>query len=343
GIAQGGELVTRHANIRAMRSIKKETLHLVDTYVKNCDGEVAAVNNNMVPPLLEAVLADYAQNVPPARDAEVLKTMNTIVNELGSLMTDKVQIIFESLFESTMGMINQDFTEYPEHRLAVYQLLRTINQKCFNATLNLPAPQFRFMVMSVMWAFKHPLRDIADIGLTITLEMVNNFNISDRNISNAFFQSYFIELLNEIVVVLTDNDHKSSLRFQCMVLGRMIHLVESNQITAPLFDSSNPDFANMTNNLFVRQSLGNLLTRAFSNLNQRQIEVFVEGLFKFNDEVERFRNHVRDFLIQTKEFAGDVADLYLEETEREIEVKKQEEKAKAMAIPGMVKPSEMEE
>ncbi|KAJ1940430.1 Karyopherin transporter, partial [Linderina pennispora] len=304
---------------------------------------VMAVNTNMVPPLLEAVLADYAQNVPPARDAEVLKTMNTIVNELGSLMTDKIPIIFDSLFESTMGMINQDFTEYPEHRLAIYQLLRTINQKCFNATLNLPPPQFRFMVMSVMWGFKHTLRDIADIGLTIALEMVNNFNISDRNISNVFFQTYFIELLNEVIVVLTDNDHKSSFRLQCMVLARMLHLIESNQVAAPLFDPSNPEFANMTNSLFVRQSLAGLLTTAFSNLTQRQIEVFVEGLFKFNDEFEKFRTHVRDFLIQTKEFAGDVADLYLEETERELEAKRQEEKEKAKAIPGMIKPSEMEE
>ncbi|KAJ1933856.1 Karyopherin transporter, partial [Linderina pennispora] len=46
-IAQGGEIVTRHADIRAMRTIKKETLRLVDTYVKHCEGEVMAVNTNM--------------------------------------------------------------------------------------------------------------------------------------------------------------------------------------------------------------------------------------------------------------------------------------------------------
>ncbi|KAJ2659669.1 Karyopherin transporter [Coemansia sp. RSA 1200] len=342
-VARDGESVTRHANVRAMRSIKKEALRLVDTYVKHCDGEIAAINENMVPPLLEAVLADYAQNVPPARDAEVLKTVATITNVLGGLMTDKIPIIFESLFESTMNMIKQDFTEYPEHRLAVYHLLRTINQKCFNATLNLPPTQFQFMVMSIMWGFKHTLRDVADLGLTIALDMINNFNISDRAISDAFFQTYFVDLLNEIIVVLTDNDHKSSFRLQCMVLARMIHLVESNQITAPLFDASLSDNANMNNSLFIRRSLANLLTSAFANLSQRQIEVFVEGLFNFNDDFEKFRNHVRDFLIQTKEFAGDNADLYLEETENEIQKTKLKEKELAMQIPGMVKPSDMEE
>ncbi|KAJ2590135.1 Karyopherin transporter [Coemansia sp. RSA 1722] len=342
-VSRDGEIATRYANVRAMRTIKKEALHLVDTYVKHCDGEVDAVNQNMVPPLLEAVLADYAQNVPPARDSEVLSTVNTITTALGALMTDKIPIIFESLFESTMGMINQDFTQYPDHRLAVYQLLRTINQKCFSALLNLSQDKFRFLIMSIMWGFKHTTRDVADLGLTITLELINNFNSNDRAISDAFFQTYFIELLSEIIVVLSDNDHKGSFRLQCMVLARMIHLVESNQITAPLFDPSLSENSGMSNPVYVRQSIGNLLVTAFANLNKRQIEVFVEGLFSFNDDFEKFRNHVRDFVIQTKEFAGDVEVLYLEETERELEQKKQKEKELAQQIPGMLKPSEMDE
>ncbi|KAI9469274.1 CRM1 C terminal-domain-containing protein [Coemansia mojavensis] len=342
-VARDGEIATKYANVRAMRTIKKEALRLVDTYVKHCEGEVAAVNENMVPPLLEAVLADYAQNVPPARDAEVLKTVNTITGALGSLMTDKIPIVFDSLFESTVNMINQDFTDYPEHRLAIYQLLQTINQKCFSALLNLPPQQFRFMVMSIMWGFKHTQRDVADVALTITQDMINNFNTCDRSISDVFFKAYFIELLNEVIVVLADNEHKSSFKPQYLLLARMIRLIDSNQITAPLFDASAPENANMNNALFVRQSIANLLATAFANLSQRQIEVFVEGLFNFNDDLDKFRNHVRDFLIQTKEFAGDNADLYLDETEREIELRKQKEKELAKAIPGMVKPSEMEE
>ncbi|KAJ2160132.1 Karyopherin transporter [Coemansia sp. RSA 552] len=339
-VARDGEIATRYANVRAMRTIKKETLRLVDTYVKHCGGEVAAVNENMVPPLLEAVLADYAQNVPPARDAEVLKTMTTVIGELGGLMTDKIPIVFDSLFESTVNMINKDFTEYPEHRLAIYQLLRTINQKCFSALLNLPPEQFRFMVMSIMWGFKHTQREVADVALTITQELINNFNMCDRSVSDAFFKAYFTEMLQEIIVVLADNEHKSSFKPQYMLLARMVHLVESNQITAPLYESAADG---MTNGLYVRQSIANLLSSAFANLTKRQVEVFVEGLFNFHDDPDKFRNHVRDFLIQTKEFAGDNADLYLDETEREIEQKKQREKEQAMAIPGMVKPSEMDE
>lgn len=46
-------------------------------------------------------------------------------------MEDKVPIIMENVFESTLMMINKDFSEYPEHRVAFFKLLRAINVCCF--------------------------------------------------------------------------------------------------------------------------------------------------------------------------------------------------------------------
>jgi exportin-1 len=37
----------------------------------------------------------------------------------------------DAVFEPTLNMINQDFAEFPEHRLGFFKLLRTINQNCF--------------------------------------------------------------------------------------------------------------------------------------------------------------------------------------------------------------------
>ena len=40
------------------------------------------VNEHIVPHLLDAVLVDYSQNHPDARDAEVLNVMTTIISKL---------------------------------------------------------------------------------------------------------------------------------------------------------------------------------------------------------------------------------------------------------------------
>ena len=67
--------------VRGLRTIKKEILKLIESYVQKAD-DLEMVNANIVPPLLEAVLVDYHGNVPDARDAEVLDVMTTIITKL---------------------------------------------------------------------------------------------------------------------------------------------------------------------------------------------------------------------------------------------------------------------
>jgi exportin-1 len=46
-------------------------------------------------------------------------------------MEDQVPIIMENVFECTLEMINKDFSEFPEHRVEFFTLLRAINLQCF--------------------------------------------------------------------------------------------------------------------------------------------------------------------------------------------------------------------
>lgn len=76
-----GSIAPKTPKVRGLRTIKKEILKLIDTYVEKSD-DLEMVNANMVPPLLEAVLIDYHRNVPDAREAEVLNVMTTIIHKL---------------------------------------------------------------------------------------------------------------------------------------------------------------------------------------------------------------------------------------------------------------------
>ncbi len=127
---------------------------------------------------------------------------------------------------------------------------------------------------------------------------------------------------------------------QCHVLAQMIALVDNNLIPIPLFDPI-PD---MTNSLFLRQHVSLLLQNAFHHLSQQQIQVFLDGLFTLNQDLTAFKLHVRDFLIQLREFSGsDNSDLFLEEREQELSIKKQNELNAARKIPGLLKPSELDD
>ena len=76
-----GTIATKTPKVRGLRTIKKEILKLIESYVDKAD-DLELVNANIVPPLLEAVLVDYHRNLPDARDAEVLNVMTTIITKL---------------------------------------------------------------------------------------------------------------------------------------------------------------------------------------------------------------------------------------------------------------------
>lgn len=58
-------------------------------------------------------------------------SIESVADVLQSLMEDKVPTIMENVFECTLEMINKDFSEYPEHRVEFFKLLKAINFYCF--------------------------------------------------------------------------------------------------------------------------------------------------------------------------------------------------------------------
>jgi len=66
----------------------------METYVKKAE-DLDSITSNFIPPLLEAVLNDYKQNVPMARDAEVLNVMAAIMIRLQVI--DFMSIVFRRL------------------------------------------------------------------------------------------------------------------------------------------------------------------------------------------------------------------------------------------------------
>ncbi|WFD31477.1 Karyopherin transporter [Malassezia sp. CBS 17886] len=339
-----GIIATKTPIVRGLRAIKKDILRLVDTYIRRAD-DLESVNANLIPSLLDAILGDYHGNIPAAREAEVLNVMATITTRLGALLTDKIAPILDAVFEPTLNMINQDFAEFPEHRVGFFKLLRAINLHCFPALLDLPPAKFKLTMDSIMWAIKHTMRDIADTGLNICLELVGNIANTDPSISSAFFQQYLLNMLQDIFFVVTDADHKSGFKTQCLLLARIFELIETDRVSAPLWDPAQVQDPNMTNRLFIRQYTANLLRNAFPHVQPQYIDQFVSGLCAHASDLAQYKVHLRDFLITSREVAGgaDNSDLFLEDKEAEQQRRASEERKNAAKVPGMLKPSQITE
>ncbi|KAG9344188.1 hypothetical protein JZ751_010857 [Albula glossodonta] len=211
-IQTNGEMVTKQPLIRSMRTVKRETLKLISGWVSRSN-DPQMVGENFVPPLLDAVLIDYQRNVPAAREPEVLSTMATIVNKLGGHITGEIPQIFDA-----------DFEEYPEHRTHFFYLLQAVNSHCFPAFLAIPPAQFKLVLDSIIWAFKHTMRNVADTGLTMHASILAYmFNLVEEGKINAalnpsnpvnnqvFIQEYVANLLKTAFPHLQEPGEDSSL------------------------------------------------------------------------------------------------------------------------------------
>lgn len=257
-------------------------------------------------------------------------------------MEDKIAPIFDSIFECTLDMINKDFHEYPEFRVEFFKLLKEINSYCFGALLKLDGRQFKLIIDSCMWASKHDNQEVENTGLTMCLELINNMAEVDPQTSGIFFQQFFISILQDVFYVLTDSDHKSGFKSQYMLLARMFQLIEQNRITQPVYK---PDQAapGTSNKQFVSQYTANLLQQAFQNLKEQQIQHFVSGLFALNEDLIKFKTHLRDFLISLKEFADDNADLYVDDVEQQKKELADAERQRNMKVGGLIKPADLDQ
>ncbi|XP_024969323.1 protein EXPORTIN 1A isoform X1 [Cynara cardunculus var. scolymus] len=337
GIAEGGPYASRSSYVKLLRSVKKETLKLIETFLDKAEDQ-PQIGKQFVPPMMDPVLGDYARNLPDARESEVLSLFATIINKYKIAMIDDVPRIFEAIFQCTLEMITKNFEDYPEHRLKFFSLLRAIATHCFQALILLSPEQLKLVMDSVMWAFRHTERNIAETGLNLLLEMLKNFQNSE--FCNQYFRSYFVLIVQEIFAVLTDTFHKPGFKLHVLVLQHLFCLVESGSLTEPLWDASTVPYPYPNNGMFVREYTIKLLGASFPNIPASEVAKFVNGLFESRADLSTFKNHIRDFLVQSKEFsAQDNKDLYAEEAAAQ----RERERQRMLSIPGLIAPNEIQD
>ncbi|XP_059304378.1 protein EXPORTIN 1A isoform X3 [Lycium ferocissimum] len=336
-IAQGGPFASRTSIVKLLRSVKRETLKLIETFLDKAEDQ-PHIGKQFVPPMMDPVLGDYARNVPDARESEVLSLFATIINKYKGAMIEDVPRIFEAVFSCTLEMITKNFEDYPEHRLKFFSLLRAIATHCFPALIRLSSEQLKLVMDSIIWAFRHTERNIAETGLNLLLEMLKNFQVSE--FANQFYRTYYLTIEQEIFAVLTDTFHKPGFKLHVLVLQHLFCLVESGMLTEPLWDASTVPYPYPNNAAFVREYTIKLLSTSFPNMTSAEVTQFVSGLFESTNDLPTFKNHIRDFLVQSKEFsAQDNKDLYAEEAAAQ----REREQQRMRSIPGLIAPNEIQD
>jgi exportin-1 len=327
-IERVGPQVTQYQNVKSMRAVKKEILKLTETFIVNTKNAKAVVEH-FVPLLLEATLGDYKASVPDARDPGVLSLLAVTMNKLKDTMIKDLPKILENVLECTLPMITKNFEDYPEHRVNLFTLLRSINKYCFLAFLEIPQAGFKLVIDSILWSVKHNHSSIYETGLNILLEMLTNVEkLNNTQILNQFHKNYFLSILNDVFYVLTDTMHKSGFDIQSTILHHMFSLVQSGRINIPVYDTTNVQPL-ISNQDYIKEHISTVLSANFRNLTKTQVAEVIALLFSATGDEPRFKGILKDFLVQMKEFSQHFLHEELERRKQATEALKRE------VVPGL--------
>lgn len=193
------------------------------------------------------------------------------------------------------------------------------------------------------------MRNVADTGLNILYQLLQNVS-NHPEAAQSFYQTYYTDILQHMFSVVTDTSHTAGLNMHATILAYMFTLVEANKVTVPLnpanAGATAPAGTNQSDNniAFVQDFVANLLRTAFPHLSANQIKITVTGLFNLDNDIPAFKEHLRDFLVQIREFTGDDdSDLFLEEREAALKKAQDEKRKVAMTVPGILNPHELPE
>jgi len=243
-------------------------------------------------------------------------------------------------------MINKDFEEYPEHRTNFFNMLLSVNQYCFLSFVAISPAQFKLVLDSVIWAVKHTMRNVSETGLQILHQMLLNIGQQEK-MAQGFYQTYYTSVLHHLFTVMTDSSHTANLTQHATIMAYLFSIVEQGQVSAQLNAAApagaDPAAVTAANIVFVKEFVANLLKTGFPHFTDNQIKITVQGLFDLNQDLSAFKEHVRDFLVQIKEFTGDDADLYLDDREAALQRAQDEKRKQQAAVPGILNPHEVTE
>ena len=299
-----------HGSIKVFKGIKKTILKFITSMINNNDdpniimtGILPALSN-----LIEAFRYAHYEN----RDADVLLVFAAILEKLKNTQYDYIVSIWKYLCLFTLEMIKSDFQSYPEHRQNFFVLVKSLISNALDALFQVQESNFnRDVLDAIIWAIRHNQPQMYETGLETILILIKNINAikvsNNINIADIFYKSFYFDLIQEILCVLTDSFHKSGFKLQVEILQHLIQIVEYGQISEFLFDGNTPNKHHTMNVLL------NLISNAFGHLNKVQIETFCIALFNKCYNYHEFKTLIRDFLTTLKSFSGSQDELFEEE------------------------------
>ena len=293
-ISEHGVSALEFFNVKKFRAVRRDLLNLLKTFVKSFENDQNEFINNYGE-LIMFMLNSYSNEIPELREPEVILFMAESVNTLREKMEGVLSQVMSSVLDAVLPMITKDFSSFPEHRTNFFIFIQAMVNRCFQVFFSVEESQFKTVINCVIWAIKHDLSTIYEIGLS-TLVCILNCLADNPTFSEQFYKHYYINILADTLFVLTDGLHSNGFNLQCEII--QILLTELSRLSIQVI----PGSQGMDNKSAVFEYMVNTLANKFSNLALNDHRMLLHNALQNLNDKKLFRQYMRDYLVSLNLF-----------------------------------------
>lgn len=212
-----------------IKMLRGEVLEICEIYLMNCIlNEKSLFTTENCKILCESIFRDYKDSmVPDFRENKIIEFCIKVMNEAKSIINnDFIILIFSSIFIPSQEMLKKNFEDFPEIRKSFFYLLKNLIENFFHFIFKLDQDAFKseksfeLIVHTIIWGFKHPDYSISLQNLYTCLFFLKS--IENEHCGNYFYPKFFKQIFSDLIWVMTDKLHISSLKIQCILLSLLI-------------------------------------------------------------------------------------------------------------------------
>ncbi|MES1922780.1 Exportin-1, partial [Bonamia ostreae] len=165
---ENGEMIFQDGKTRIIMTIRSEILTLFRIHIGNIkENNKNIITEKFIPALYEPLLDQFMNIHPLVRDHHVVSLFEVLIEKTGTEAKSLLPQIFSTLIKNTAEMVETRKSEFSEHGVKLYRLLKAIFVHCFPVILSLNESDFMYLYTRVINGVDHRSGEISRLGLEI--------------------------------------------------------------------------------------------------------------------------------------------------------------------------------
>jgi exportin-1 len=314
-IVESGPGFDRVTGFRLYCDFGSSVLSILTSFV-NTSKSTTVLTKSIVPVLLQ-IIATFSEVHPEARVPGTLQFVTALMTRLGRHMSVYMVDLWVLCFLPSVEMVRDDFESFPVIRLEIANFVEALVRHCQDAFFEASLDDLEVLVGMMNHGAGTPDFDICKRYLEAFVSVINCVERANVAFKNEFYGRFYEAILCKAFEVLTDTVHKFAFTGELNLIRKLL------SVQHPINDRD------MLVELLLSPELCPRRPRPF-------YENFVELLRESVANHIRFRDVLRDFVIEVKEYAIDDADLFREEMAEQQQKRRDIDRR----IPGLMRPAD---